>query len=108
MGIFHRHAPLIGALGPGLVRLHTAGGVEKFAIRGGFIHVKKDVVTLLVTDAVKRSDVDRAQLDAEYAAVLEALRHPRSDVEYAELLVQRKWCEVRLALVAEHPHIIPR
>ena len=100
LGVFPRHAAMIAALGPGVVRLTTtAGGSERFAVRGGFLHVKKDVATLLVTDTVKPSDLDRAKLDAEYESVLEALRHPRSEEEFAELLVQRRWCEVRLSLV---------
>ena len=101
LGIFPRHAPLIGALGPGVVRLHTGGNVERYAIRGGFLLVKKDVVTLLVTDAMKPSDVDGSKLEAEHQAVLEALQHPRSSEEFDELLVQRRWCEVRRACLAE-------
>ena len=101
LGIYPRHAPLIGALGPGVVRLTSGGNVERYAIRGGFVHVKKDVVTLLVTDAMKPSDVDASKLEAETQAVLEALQHPRSAEEFDELLVQRRWCEVRRACLAE-------
>lgn len=109
LGIFPHHAPLIGSLGPGLVRLHTGTGstesIERFAIRGGFIHVKKDVITLLVTDAVRPSDVDPAKVEGEHASVLESLRHPRSAEEYDELRRQRRWCEVRLALHADSRRI---
>lgn len=101
LGIYPRHAPLIGALGPGVVRLHTGGNIERFAIRGGFLLVKKDVVTLLVTDAMKPSDVDGSKLEAEEQAVREALQHPRSTEEFEELLVQRRWCEVRRACLGE-------
>jgi F-type H+-transporting ATPase subunit epsilon len=101
LGIYPRHAPLIASLAPGVVRLHAGATVERFGIRGGFLHVKKDVVTLLIADAVKPSDLDPAKLEAEEAAVLESLRHPRSEEEFQELLTQRKWCEVRRALLSE-------
>ena len=101
LGVLPRHAPLIGALGPGVVRLHGKDKVERFGIRGGFMLVKKDVVTLLVTDAVKPADIDRAKLESEMESVREALHHPRSAEEFQELLVQRRWCEVRAALLAE-------
>jgi F-type H+-transporting ATPase subunit epsilon len=101
LGIYPRHAPLIASLGPGVVRLHSGATADRFGIRGGFLHVKRNVVTLLVADAVKPADVDAGKLDAEEEAVLEALRHPRSAEEYAELLTQRRWCDVRRALVAE-------
>jgi F-type H+-transporting ATPase subunit epsilon len=101
LGVYPRHAPLIGALGPGVVRLHSGQSVDRFGIRGGFVHVKKDMVTLLVTDAVKPADIDASVLESEEQAVLESLRHPRSAEEYAELLTQRRWCEVRRALVSD-------
>jgi F-type H+-transporting ATPase subunit epsilon len=101
LGILPRHAPLIGALGPGVVRLHGKNGVERFGIRGGFMLVKKNVVTLLVTDAVKPADIDRAKLESETESVRESLHHPRSEEEFQELLVQRRWCEVRAALLDE-------
>jgi F-type H+-transporting ATPase subunit epsilon len=99
LGILPRHAPLIGALGPGVVRLHAKGGDERFGIRGGFMLVKKDVVTLLVTDAVKPADIVRAKVESERESVLEQLRHPRSQEEFEELQRSRRWCDVRLALV---------
>ena len=105
LGFLPHHAPLIGALGPGLVRLHQGDHVERLAIRGGFVHVKKDVVTLLVTDAVRPADIDRAQLEADHAAVREALHHPRSDAEFEELLLERRWCEVREHMLAEASRI---
>ena len=101
LGILPRHAPLIAALGPGLVRLHAKGADERFGIRGGFMLVKKNVVTLLVTDAVKPADIDRAKVEAEREAVVEQLQHPRSEEEFEELQRSRRWCDVRLALVGE-------
>lgn len=101
LGFYPRHAPLIGALGPGLVRLHMGEKIERYAIRGGFVHVKKDVVTLLVTDAIKVTDTDIDAVQAELDAVLAALRSPGSAEEYAELQQRRRWCEVRKALMTE-------
>ena len=103
IGILPLDAALIGALGPGVVRVHLGpedgGKLETLAIRGGFVHVKDDVVTLLVTDAVQPQDVDREKLRADLDATLEALQHPGTDEEFQELLTLRRWCEVRLALL---------
>jgi len=101
LGIFPRHAPLIAALGPGTMRLTSGGTVERFAIRGGFVHVKADVVTLLVTDAVRVADANRASVQQELDAVIEALRSPKSTEEFEELLQRRRWCEVRLRVMDE-------
>ncbi len=100
LGIYPRHAPLIGALGPGVVRLSRGGTIERYAIRDGFVHVKKNVVTLVVSDAVKVTDTDVAAVESELAAVIEALRSPKSAEEFEELQQRRRWCEVRRSLLS--------
>ena len=103
LGILPHHAPLIAKLGEGVLRLHLGnsdgGGVERFAVRGGFLQVKQDRVTVLVHDAVVPQDVDRASLEAELASLLESLQHPRSDEEFDELLHRRGWVQARLSLL---------
>jgi F-type H+-transporting ATPase subunit epsilon len=101
LGVYPRHAPLIASLGPGVVRLHAKDHVERFGIRGGFLLVKKNVATLLVADAVKPADIDRSKLESEAESVRESLHHPRSEEEFQDLLVTRRWCEVRAALLDE-------
>lgn len=101
LGIYPRHAPLVARLGVGVARLHAADGtVDRFAVRGGFVKVLHDDITLLVTQAVRPEDIDRAQAEADLLAVKEALRAPKSDAEYDELRTRRKWAEVCLAITA--------
>jgi F-type H+-transporting ATPase subunit epsilon len=103
LGILPRHAPLIAKLGAGVLRLHLpqddGGNVERFAVRGGFLQVRADRVTLIVDAAVIPGDVDRDALEAELAAVLADLQHPASDEAFRELLHRRAWIEARLSLV---------
>lgn len=103
LGVHPRHASLIAKLEPGVVRIHRpsseGGGVEKFAVGGGFLQVRKNVVTLLVTDAVKREDVDEKATRAELEKVLEELRHPPSDERFRDLLVARRRLRAQLTLV---------
>ena len=102
LGIYPRHASLIAKLEPGIVRIHRpsseGGGVEKFAVGGGFLQVRKDVVTLLVTDAQRREDVDPKAARTELEKVLEELRHPPSDERYRELLQSRRRLKAQLSL----------
>lgn len=99
IGIYPRHAALIAKLDAGVIRIHRATGAEKFAVGGGFLQVRKDTVTLLVTDAVRREDVDAAATRAELERVLEELRHPRSDEAYRDLLASRRRLTAKLSLV---------
>ena len=100
LGIWPRHAPLVAALGSGLVRIGQEGGqVTRFAVRGGFVRVGDNKVTVLVDYAVTEADADRAQAQRELEDTLSALRHPRTDEEFAELLDRRAWNESRIKLV---------
>jgi F-type H+-transporting ATPase subunit epsilon len=99
LGIWPRHAPIVAALGSGLLRIGLEGGkVARFAVRGGFLKVGDDKVTILVDQAVAEADVNEAEAKRELDETLEALRHPESDQEFVELLDRRAWCEARLNL----------
>jgi F-type H+-transporting ATPase subunit epsilon len=103
IAVLPRHAPLIAKLDAGIMRIHRGAedgaAVEQYAISGGFLQVKDDVVTLLVTDATRAEDLDAGKLEAELETVLEALRHPRSDEEYVSLLHRRRSLQAQMQIV---------
>lgn len=58
--VFPRHAPIISALGPGVIVYFTEGGTErKLAIAGGFLEVDKD--NIIVAAETERSKPDTGQ-----------------------------------------------
>jgi F-type H+-transporting ATPase subunit epsilon len=65
------HAPFVGALGIGPVRIKPVGaaGEEKAAVHGGFVEVKDDRVTILsdVAELASQIDVERARRAKEDA-----------------------------------------
>ncbi len=103
MGIQPGHAPLVTMLGTGVVRVNYAGlkpGEEMFAIRGGFLQVLGNRITLLVTEARRAEDVDAPKTKAALDAVVASLQHPPSDAEYERLLDERRWLESQLKVAA--------
>ena len=53
------HAPFIGALGIGTVKIEEPGGQQtKFAVHGGFVEVSHNKVVLLSDVAEVASDID--------------------------------------------------
>lgn len=103
VGIKAGHAALMSLLGTGVVSVAVAGlheGTERFAIRGGFLQVLGKKVTLLVTQAIKAGDVDRAKSSAALEKTVADLQHPKSDEDYARLLDDRRWFEAQLKLAA--------
>ncbi|MCC7360864.1 MAG: F0F1 ATP synthase subunit epsilon [Anaerolineales bacterium] len=55
MGILPHHAPLLTTLKPGVLRVRHSGREELFAISGGVMEVRPDIVTVLA-DAAERAD----------------------------------------------------
>jgi F-type H+-transporting ATPase subunit epsilon len=52
LGILSRHAPLVGALGYGQLRIENESGKKtKFFVQGGFVQVLENRVTVLATHA---------------------------------------------------------
>jgi F-type H+-transporting ATPase subunit epsilon len=84
-GILARHAPLLGALRPGVLRANVEreGTLDRLelATSTGFIQALPDRVTVLVDEAVRFGDVDVARSREELAAAIEA--HDRNGEDFA-------------------------
>ena len=103
LGIFPRHAPLVAALGSGLLRIGLEGGqVTRFAVSGGFLKVGDNRVTILVDRAVTETDVSAAEAERELEETKAELQHPQTDEEFAELLDARAWSEARIKLASSN------
>ena len=92
LGILPNHAPLLTALQPGEIRVVKDGEDSFMAIRGGFMEVMTNHVTILA-DAAERAeeiDVDRAE---------EAMRRARERIDTgpADLDLQRELAALRRA-----------
>ncbi len=99
LGIRPQHAPLVAALGAGPLRIGLdAGRVARFAVRGGFLKVGDNRVTILVDRAVSENDVNEAEAQRELDETKAELQHPETDAEFADLLEQRAWSEARIKL----------
>jgi F-type H+-transporting ATPase subunit epsilon len=101
LGILPQHAPLVAALGAGPLRIGLdAGRVARYAVRGGFLKVGENRVTILVDRAVTESDVNEAEAQRELDETKADLQHPKTDAEFADLLEQRAWSEARIKLAS--------
>eukprot|EP00438_Fugacium_kawagutii_P005138 Skav200411 [mRNA] locus=scaffold3090:13796:22080:- [translate_table: standard] len=68
LGILRGHAPLVAPLSCGLLRYKRQGKWVPVVLRGGFMSVKGDVVTILTNDAERARDiplVEEAKLQLE-------------------------------------------
>jgi F-type H+-transporting ATPase subunit epsilon len=94
------HAPFVGALDIGTVKVRPADGPDELiAVHGGFVEVSHDRVTILsdVAEVASQIDVARARATAERA---EASLRAETDVE-AEAALRR--ANVRLTVAGGQP-----
>jgi F-type H+-transporting ATPase subunit epsilon len=90
------HAPFVGALGIGVVKVNEPDGeVARAAVHGGFVEVSHDRVTILSDVAELASDIDlaRARSAAERA---EASLRDNHDAE-SEAALRRARVRIELA-----------
>jgi F-type H+-transporting ATPase subunit epsilon len=105
IGILPLHAPLVGALKPGEVRIKFGDTTEWFAVSGGYIQVHEDKVIILADDAVIASqiDVERArQARALAQARIAELALGTRDEGYDDLERELKWAEAQIAVGSAH------
>lgn len=70
MGILAGHAPLMSALGPGVLSYEGGGeGAHVYAIAGGFVEISENQVRVLADNAEAAQDiqVDKARQELEQA-----------------------------------------
>jgi F-type H+-transporting ATPase subunit epsilon len=103
VGILPLHAPLVGAMRAGEVRIKFGETTEWFAASGGYIQVHEDKVIILADDAVIASqiDVERARQALVLAQARLAELEPR-DEEYDDIARDLKWAEVQIAVGSAH------
>ncbi|HQF14997.1 MAG TPA: ATP synthase F1 subunit epsilon [Thermogutta sp.] len=57
LGVFPQHAPLIGRLGAGEVRVRSGDDVKRFYVEGGIVEVFGKTVSIITTRAMKGSEI---------------------------------------------------
>lgn len=81
LGIAPMHAPLIGALGYGELRLTNGGKVDRYYVDGGFVQVVNDVVAVLTNRALTGQQMEPKKIEEELAAIA---ANPGADREARE------------------------
>lgn len=98
-GISANHAPMIGRLGPGEVRIKDKKGTQSFYVDGGFVQIEDNVVSVLTGSSTVASEIDVVEakkaleeaneLPSESAALMEVKRKAVSQAQ-AKIRVAEK------------------
>ena len=70
MGFLPRHAPIVGSLGFGELRVSSQdGGKQAFFVNGGFVQVVDDRVTVLAVEAQAVGELDAESARADLSRI---------------------------------------
>jgi len=97
IGIAPDHAPLIGRLGYGEMRLKAGGDEKKFYVDGGFVQVADNTVSVLTNKAVPADKVDAAAAQTQLAAVMKEPANTEELLDIRERQVAQLRAQIRTA-----------
>jgi F-type H+-transporting ATPase subunit epsilon len=101
MGILPHHAPLLTTLKAGVMRVRAGGKEEVFAISGGVMEVRPDIVTVLADSAEAADEIDVSRAEEARRRAEESLRAgiPRDSDAYlaAEAALRRSNLRLKVA-----------
>jgi F-type H+-transporting ATPase subunit epsilon len=81
-GVLPGHAPMIGRLGPGELRVRAGGKDQSYYVDGGFVQVDNDVISVLTNKSVPVAKLD---LTAARAALAAAEAQPGNTSKQSDL-----------------------
>lgn len=96
-GIAAGHAPMIGRLGYGELRLKSGNTVERYYVDGGFVQVEGNVVSLMTGRISPATDLDVAAAEEQLA---ESQKKPANTPELLEIrdrTIEQARAQIRIA-----------
>jgi F-type H+-transporting ATPase subunit epsilon len=97
VGILRGHAPLIGRLGYGEMRLTTATGVITLYVDGGFVQVADDVVNVMTGRAMPVANINAAAAEAQLQAALVQPTNGEEGIAARQRTLDQARAQLRLA-----------
>ena len=91
LGILPKHANLLTALIPHVMRIKEGGGEVQLFVSGGFMEVTPEKITVLADAAEKPDDIDVERAKAAYQRANERLskKNAEIDIDRAEAALAR-------------------
>jgi F-type H+-transporting ATPase subunit epsilon len=101
MGVLPGHAAMLALLGTGELRVTAQdGAIKRLAIRGGFLQVKDNTVTVLTPEAAAPEELKSESLDAELVK-LDASK-PTKPEERETLDQAKAWVRAKQRVITVH------
>lgn len=109
-GVWPRHVSMVATLTSGMLRVGLPDHEKlEWVVRGSFLSVKANVVTVLIDEAITSpGDIDLDAVRGELDELTARLREALDERAYADALEQREWCRERIRFVERKPDWVPQ
>ena len=97
LGVFPQHAPMIGRLGAGEVRVRQGNDLKRFYIEGGIVEVFEKTVSIITTRAMKAGDIAPDEVHGELSTLLSQRIAGEDELEKHEQELRRLRAMLRVA-----------
>ena len=94
-GVMADHAPMIGRLGNGELRLEGTEGGSRFYIEGGFVQVLDNTVSILTNRVVAVENLDSSALEQELGDALAMPGNNDEELDLSRTSVRRRASPVK-------------
>jgi len=97
-GILADHAPMIGRLGPGELRVASKSSpVQRFYVDGGFVQIARNQVAVLTGVSMPAAEIDLAQAKADLEKAREQLADIPELMELKQRAIAQATARIRMA-----------
>lgn len=96
-GVMVDHAPMIGRLGSGELKLQGSEGASRFYIEGGFVQVLDNTVSILTNRVIGVEDLDSNTIQQELSDALAMPGKNDEELDVRERAVDAARAQLRVA-----------
>lgn len=97
VGLMPKHAPMIGRLGYGEMRITTDEGKQSFYVDGGFVQVADNEVNVMTGRALSPADIDKSAAEESLKNSLEQTASGDDAIAARQRVIDQARAQVRLA-----------
>lgn len=84
LGIQYGHAALLTPLKPGPVKLLLDNEEEVIFVKGGYLEVQPNLVTVLADTAIKADDIDEAAMEEARKSAEQNIQNQSGELDYSK------------------------
>lgn len=96
-GILANHAPMIGRLAPGELRVTSGSNTDRFYVDGGFVQIDNNQVSVLTGHSIPAVEIDIAKAKADLEAAKSQSAEKPELMEMKQKAIAQATAQIRMA-----------